>query len=542
MLYSMNVQSFNEVSNKLKKTVLDVAQVEEEVDRIVRGNLRTCSSYNQDEVCPAAILREVSDMDDGALVGYINKVDATISQSSDYSTPLKSCFHAKSLMNIKLLYQVPIYSHKNDACIKTIKEMSKGNKGVEDQRLDYYQSLIFEKRKFINDNLNSLISAKLNIEKLLDPELTKLNCSEFSFDFYTRKCEQLKKCPASLDHFEKNISNIMQALKLIQGLKNEWRKNPSSKDIKGAINSIYDLYPFLREDGFQSQLFYTTKPIDENIIRSQYKLVLSRTKESIQINLKKNIDAFQCLDGNSNDCSDFSKTIRTNLSGKIYQEPASLLYNCVENAKANRNEANKVLNEVAVSAILSFTPGVIASIGKSVLTVSKLADNAITLSRAKNVTSAIPEILNVGNAANEIIKIKEACSDKLKMIKKTQDDLISCQSSEVNYNAEQDYGECQSQLILASISTIIPSISLTMYRPLINQSPNLMSKLGVSEDRDFLKKLDLFLSKSKSEVDRISRLKSLEGKVNSLLSSKEKYTSEEVKNAIKVIFNQCLEK
>jgi hypothetical protein len=481
-----------------------------------------CSNLSSNKTfCPQIFLDEIRDNNKSGIVGKLNLIDKALTGSEDFSTPNQICKNAT--FN---------------------KEESTGVKiscpGLSKQEHDYLQSFYLEKKSILETNMISLLSAKGQIDLLLGKE-KDIDCKAFDLPSVQITCQNLKNCQ-SIDKelFSKKLDSISKTVELVRMLKKEARNNPGNKEFDYAINSLLEANPILKSKNFQPLLWGARSDLKREEISSVYKRELEHVRGSVTSALDKNHRAYLCLEDKSIDCNNFSEIASIHLGDSTQLEgKLSPSYLCLANAKENRNVANKVLNDAALSAAMTFTPMAGLALMKVLYRGGKLITSLEMLDQVKKQTMVASMLADSLYAGNEILKIKKSCEEKIVHLQK-QGNGLSCNSQEEQIQLQVDAAQCSSQVLTAGLSTLAPALGIMSIRA---------SKVGASKAVELLKtetddELSVVLKNMVDDIPDASRktlkLKDLETKALSLLKSSERYSKDEIKAGLRVLMRRCL--
>jgi hypothetical protein len=248
------------------------------------------------------------------------------------------------------------------------------------------------------------------------------------------------------------------------------------------------------------------------------------------------------MTGKKSDCDDFSEVVRTHFGkSEINIKNLSDSYRCLENTKEDRNEVNKELNDLALSAALSFTPMAALQLGKVLYQGGRLIKTASQLAAVENKIMIGTMAFDGAFAAHEISKVQTSCEGKLKNLEEPSSE-ISCEQQKAQITLQVDTAECTAQVLIAGISTLAPALGFLSLSTAKSIPANLATLLKSENDHELTNLLERFIKETPDATIRQSNLKDLERKATSLLSTSEGYSKEEVKYGLKVLIKKCLEK
>lgn len=531
-----------------ERDLLKSVQLTNSVQEILKTNFSaqkygTCSAVTyKNKICPVILIDEVLDNNKKGIVGTINKMDNALTDSGDFSTPNNVCKNAliapKPLAkDLELAFQEHTFDCRT--------ELEKNNiKGFDYLRAeDYINSFLLEKKNQVEANMLSLLSVSHQIDQLLGPGETSISCHQFTSDNVHEACKKSQSCSAPMASlFEQKLTSVFDTVELVRRLRLEMRSSPHRKELSHAVDALLEANPMLKSRAFEPLFMNMDRPLDRVNVERAYKKELKRTRIIAIDNLKKNNRAHLCMTGKSLDCEDFSEVVRTPFDkSNATARNISDSYRCLENAKESRNEANKVLNDVALSAALSFTPMAALQMGKALYQGGNLIKTAARLEDAKKKIIIGGLAFDGAFAGNEILKVQKSCEDKLKNLEQPSPEF-SCEQQTAQIKLQIDASECTSQILTAGLSSLAPALGALTMSASKNVPAKLTALLKGENDHELTSLLENFVKDIPDVTARQTKLKDLETKAVSLLNSSEGYSREEVKYGLKVLIKRCLGK
>lgn len=487
-----------------------------------------CANQTQDivsSICPRFLKEELKDNDKGGLVGFANKLGHYVFGQSDFSTPNAVCRFEPNFNELKKIkdklraFNREIAYDCEESLIKQYR-----NSAERERARDYAYSSLLDKMHRIRSNSLTLLQSRHQINLLLEESVPKLNCHSLEDKQVSSKCLELSKCEKfSQNLFQQKIQSLLEGLKTLWQLNQEKKK--ANKDqaaiLESAKVALLEANPILKSKELNALQKKSGDKLTLEIVGRALKKDLQEAHKVVEAELLEANKSFECINGKNNRCQNFDETIKKNFgSYQIQNSGTSGYYQCVEMMKESRDEANHVLNDVALSAALSFTPGALIQAGKMVKTVGTILKNTSALK--------IGVLLDSGYAANEMVKIKSACDEKLKIQNRPQVEL-NCSSELERISLQKEMEMCTSQLISAGLSSLGPGLGLATIKL---SGPSKLASQHLNEIEG-----ELLGIKDITKRDLVR--KNLGHNIEQLLKAKENYTSDEISSAIKLMIKRC---
>ncbi len=384
-----------------------------------------CLDPKVTNTCPQLLIDSFNDTYSGGVVGFVNKTDNIIrgifgATTNDLSTPASVC---NSLADRAKSSDPKSLSKDFSEGLKTKADFSfdefasscfeESNNLEEDSKLgkNYMIADFNNKRAKLRDGLLSDIESRNTLDQILGytsdgPEVC---LKKYGIEEVAKRCVIASKCGPSNTAMEEKVELTVSALEKIDELEKQ-KKNIKSgskakaeaakkkrAEIQKVINETLETVPWVKGKYFSKELdniksgsSYNKSKV-KNALTKQFEEERNKLSEKMQ----EKSQAYKCLTGERNDCDydDVKKTLSnipnfgqtSGLKTQAAKDNQSY-YNCIENIKEARDDANEVLNSVAVSLGTMVIPG-----GAVVLAarVAKLGANVAKANRAKNALSAV---------------------------------------------------------------------------------------------------------------------------------------------------------
>ncbi len=503
---------------ELKRAVNQANRIHLSIERYIGPiSKKQCSNQPaKKKICPKVLLDEEIENSDMGLVGTINKVESAMTSSDDFSTPNNVC--KNNILNSSLPKHLSDNFQEYEIdCDEDFRYSSYSNKR-KNIAVDYISSLAIEKKQQLTKNINDLLAAHHQINLLLGTNNNDGLCNSLEINENKRNCEELSKCSTTDSTlFHEKSKSLFDVVVTIRSLKQNFNHALKSGQINSAVDDLLEANPLLKTKSFKKVVEDTNYNIHQDEINTILSESLLEAKKNIIQNINQNNLAYLCLIDKNKNCQDFSKLARTSYSGPLIQSgETSSSYQCLEYMKAAQKEANSVLNDVALSAALSFAPGGALRLGR-IISKAVIAGNTLW-------------------ATKEALKISPACEEKLKLTPQVQNQF-SCVAQKNFYTFNKDSEACTSQMISAGVSAIAPLAGAMSIA--FSKSKGLLDLIHSEKDQELKSLLNNYLGKINSDGAREIKIFELEKKINSLLHSDEKYSEDEIKAALKIMLKQC---
>ena len=482
-----DIANARDISPSLNGLVDGLGNALEQINPIVRK--KSCFEFNQVSECPEVLKDSLSDMYWNGTVGAINVVDQNIrefynyvtnddSKVSDFRDPRAACDHSEKLSGTPddvtraLLTEFPDDFQLKDFAPGCFSK-SEVNEQIEKRRKDedlklaqaYMQVDFNKKNQRIKKAYKDLLDAHTQLGNLVDTP--PVECKSIKNQTTSNYCEKLKSCHGkSGNRFQDKVDETSIAFEQIRHL--ELLKSDSSQpqelraQAQNGINQLLEIYPLLKGKHLarlRQEYSSKGKSVPSELLQTRVQRQLNDSKDKIVKKMRDLDRAQECLIGQSDNCKDFDKILNSIKYGRDYSAPtkdkhlrsAHNFYSCVENMKDARNEANAVLDDVAIGIALSFTPMVAVNAIKLAATASrsiKAAAQAGKLTkRAHQAAFAADMGYSIGMGVDEFNRCAEFERDLKAYDGK---ELNQCSDIDMKMVSATNVSRCTSQAVLTA--------------------------------------------------------------------------------------------
>jgi hypothetical protein len=482
-----DIAAARDTSPSLNGLVDGLGDTLDNINPVVRK--KSCFEFNQVSECPGVLKESLGDMYWNGTVGAINVVDQNVrhfyryvtnddTKVSDFRDPRAACSHSEKLtgkeedITSALQKEFPEDFQLKDfapGCFsneEVNEEIENGRKGEDLKLAKAYMQIDFNKKnQRIKKAYKDLLDAHTQIGNLVETD--KMNCKDIKNPTSSNYCEKLNACHGkSGNRFQDKLDETSLAFEQIRHLEMLKKDRSQTQQIRAqaqdGINQLLEIYPLLKGKHLarlRSQFSAKGKEIPANVLKTRVQRQLNDSKDKIVQKMKDLDRAQDCLIGQGENCKDFEKIMTSINYGKDYSggpkdkhlRTANGFYSCVENMKEARNEANAILDDIAIGIALSFTPMVAVNAIKLAATASrtikaasqsgKLAKNAHLGAFAADMGYSVGMGVSEYNRCSEYERDLKAYDGK---------ELNQCSDIDMKMVSASNVSRCTSQAVLTA--------------------------------------------------------------------------------------------
>ncbi len=400
------IASARDSQPQMKSIIAGLEDTFDEINSKTRD--KNCFEFKKVSECPEVLNESLEGIYWNGTVGGLNVVDQGIrntyryitgddTKASDFRDPRATCASlAKAEGHGDEIYSSLQAQNPNDYQLKDFAPGCFSDEAIKDQ-IEYgrededvalaksYLEVDFNvKNQRIKNAYHDLLDAKTQLANLIPVE--KTDCKKIANKESSDYCEKLNSCSSDQNRFDDKLEETKLAFEQIRQLEKIKNDDSVEEDIQAqaqqGIVQILEVYPLLKGkhlSNIRSRFSKRDKDIPSALLRTQLTNQLKDSHKKINEKISDLDNAQQCLTGQGSDCDEFENTMDSinynraalPMGKNPHHNEANAFYSCIESQKENRNEANNVLDDVAIGVALSFTPMVAVNAIKLAATASR---------------------------------------------------------------------------------------------------------------------------------------------------------------------------
>jgi len=463
-----------------------------------------CQKYENKTICPQVLTESLEDIYHNGTVGAVNVIDQNVRKAfnylsgddsvvSDFRDPRASCNGIENLdanleeidSALKIAYpSYPILDEiagdcVNDITVKSSIESGRKNKDVALAK-SYMKIDYAKKKEQIEGAYFNLVEGQMQIAQMLGEKMS--SCSLIQVESAKKYCDEVSACGSRQGDaaFSVKLEEVVQVFEQVRFLERYLTSEELNDDekiqVKEQIENIINVNPLLKGDFLRKLRDKYTANDKEVPIAIMKDGLISQLKDSskkIKDKFKQLSKADLCLSGQSSNCDDFNKTMKSisfnkNDVGYPFNKDLSSamnFYSCIENQKENRDVANEVLDDVAIGVALSFTPMVAVNAIKLSAMAARVARTGASVTKSISNTNKVVLAGDVSYSGIDAGLHFSSCKKAEEDIRGYSGKRInSCEDISLRLVSTSNTSRCASQAAISMALIGLPVASIPAFR------------------------------------------------------------------------------